>query len=92
AHPDAVADALRAVPRARAFGAWEELAAVSVPVTVVADRDEADPEHPLAVGERYAEAIGGAELVVEDEGASPLAWQGGQLSKVIARLAARADV
>ncbi len=89
-HPDAVADALRAVPRAPAFGAWEELAAVSVPVTVVADRDDADPEHPLAVGERYAEAIPGAELVVEQEGASPLAWQGGQLSKVIGRLATRA--
>jgi len=88
--PEAVADALRAVPRARAFGAWEDLAALEVPVTVVADRDEADPEHPLAVAERYAEAIPGAELVVEDEGASPIAWQGGQLSRVIARLAARA--
>ena len=88
-HPDAVADALRAVPRAKAFDAWGDLAAIEAPVAVVADRDEADPEHPLAVGERYAEAIPGAELVVEDEGASPIAWQGGQLSKVIARLAAR---
>ena len=33
---------------------------------------------------RYAEAIPGAELVVEDEGKSPIAWQGSQLSKIIA--------
>ena len=36
------------------------------------------------MGEAYAEAIPGARLVVEDEGKSPIAWQGGQLSKVIA--------
>ena len=57
-----------------------------VPTVVVADRDEADPGHPLAVGEAYAEAIPGARLVVEEEGKSPIAWQGGQLSKVIAEL------
>jgi hypothetical protein len=28
--------------------------------------------------------------VVEDEGSSPLAWQGGRMSKVIAGLAAQA--
>ena len=53
----------------------------------MASRDEADPEHPYAVGERYAEAIPGAELRSEEPGASPLAWQGSQLSKVIAELA-----
>jgi pimeloyl-ACP methyl ester carboxylesterase len=89
-HPDAVADALRAVPRSRAFEAWEELAELALPCVVVASRDEADPGHPFSVGERYAEAIPGAELVSEAPGASPLAWQGGQLSKVIAALAARA--
>jgi pimeloyl-ACP methyl ester carboxylesterase len=89
-HPDAVADALRAVPRSRPFEAWEELAELDLPVVVVASRDEADPGHPYAVGERYAEAIPGAELVSEEPGASPLAWQGGQLSKVIAGLAERA--
>ena len=52
--------------------------------------DEAAPGHPLATGEAYARAIDGAELVVEEEGKSPLAWQGGQLSKVIAALADRA--
>jgi len=88
-HPDAVADALRAVPRSRAFEDWEELAELDLPCVVVASRDEADPGHPYAVGARYAEAIPGAELRSEEPGASPLAWQGGQLSKLIAGLAER---
>jgi pimeloyl-ACP methyl ester carboxylesterase len=88
-HPDAVADALRAVPRSRPFVAWDELAELDLPVVVVASRDEADPGHPYAVAERYAEAIPGAELISEEPGASPLAWQGGQISKVIAGLAGR---
>jgi pimeloyl-ACP methyl ester carboxylesterase len=58
-----------------------------VPTVVVASRDEADPGHPRAVGERYARAIPGARLVVEDEGTSPIAWQGGALSRLIAELA-----
>ena len=89
-HPEAVADALRAVPRSRPFESLDDLAALGgVPTVVVADRDEADPGHPLAVGERYAEAIPGAALIVEEEVKSPLAWQGGQLSRVIAELATR---
>jgi pimeloyl-ACP methyl ester carboxylesterase len=87
-HPEAVADALRAVPRSRPFEALEDLRAIDVPTVVVADRDEVDPGHPLAVGQAYAETIPGARLVVEDEGHSPIAWQGGQLSKVIAEVAA----
>jgi pimeloyl-ACP methyl ester carboxylesterase len=87
AHPDALADALSAVPRSRPFEAWEDLAAIEAPTIVVASRDEVDPEHPYDVGERYAEAIPNAELVSEDEGDSPLAWQGAQVSKVIAELA-----
>jgi pimeloyl-ACP methyl ester carboxylesterase len=90
AHPEAVADALRAVPRSRPFDAWDALSALELPVTVVASRDEADPEHPYATGARYAETIAGAELRSEEPGASPLAWQGGQLSRVIAQAAARA--
>jgi len=89
-HPEAVADALRAVPRSRPFASWSDLAALDVPTVVVASRDEADPGHPLAVGEKYAEAIPGARLVTEEEGKSPLAWQGGQLSRVIAEVAAAA--
>ena len=89
-HPEAVADALHAVPRSRVFEAWDELEAIEVPTVVVASRDEADPGHPYAVGERYAEAIPGARLLSEEPGSSPLAWQGGQLSKVISELAERA--
>jgi pimeloyl-ACP methyl ester carboxylesterase len=89
-HPGAVADALREVPRSRAFDAWDDLAALDLPVTVVASRDEADPGHPYAVAERFASAIPGARLLSEEPGKSPLAWQGGQLSRVIADTAARA--
>jgi pimeloyl-ACP methyl ester carboxylesterase len=87
AHLDAVADALRAVPRSRPFEALAELHAIAVPALVVASRDEADPGHPLAIGEAYAAAIPGARLLTEPAGKSPLAWQGGQLSRAIAELA-----
>jgi pimeloyl-ACP methyl ester carboxylesterase len=88
-HPLAVADALEVVPRSRPFEDFAQLAALRAPTIVVASRDEADPEHPLAVAQRYAEAIPGARLIVEDAGPpprSPIAWQGGQLSKLIAQL------
>jgi 3-oxoadipate enol-lactonase len=87
-HPEAVADALEQVPRSHAFESWPDLDRLDLPVTVVASLDEADPEHPYAVGQRYAEAIPGARLLSEEPGKSPLAWQGGQLSKVIADTAA----
>jgi 3-oxoadipate enol-lactonase len=90
-HLDAVADAIQATPRSRPFPSVESLAAIEIPTVVVADRDEADPGHPLAIGERYAETIPGAELVVEEEGKSPIAWQGSQLSKIIADVAERAS-
>jgi 3-oxoadipate enol-lactonase len=86
-HPLAVADALEAVPRSRPFQAWAELGAIAAPTLVVGSRDEADPEHPLAAAERYAAAIAGARLVVEPAGQSPIAWQGGQLSKALLGLA-----
>jgi pimeloyl-ACP methyl ester carboxylesterase len=88
-HPAAVADALRAVPRSRPFESLDQLREIRVPATIVADRDEVDPGHPLAVGETYARTIPGARLVVEEEGQSPIAWQGSQMSKVIAEVAAR---
>ncbi|HUB72451.1 MAG TPA: alpha/beta fold hydrolase [Solirubrobacteraceae bacterium] len=87
-HPLAVADALEAVPRSRPFDSLEQLARIAVPTIVVGSRDEADPGHPLAVAERYARAIPGARLLVEEPGNSPLAWQGGQLSRAIGELAA----
>ena len=64
----------------------------TAPTVVVADRDEADPGHPLSVGEDYARVIPGARLVVEEPGQSPIAWQGGQLSKVIAEAAGGAEL
>jgi pimeloyl-ACP methyl ester carboxylesterase len=88
-HPRALADALAAVPRSRPFEAWQDLRAITVPTVVVVSRDEADPEHPYAVGERYVAAIPGAEQRTEEPGKSPLAWQGGQLSRIIAEVAAR---
>jgi 3-oxoadipate enol-lactonase len=61
-----------------------------VPTAIVASADEPDPEHPQAVGEAYAAAIPGSRLVLDEPGRSPLAWQGSQLSRVIADVAARA--
>lgn len=86
-HPGAVADALEAIPRSRPFETWEDLAGIEVSTVVVASRDEPDPGHPFAVAQTYAEAIPGAKLVLEQEGKSPIAWQGGQLSRVLADLA-----
>jgi pimeloyl-ACP methyl ester carboxylesterase len=83
-HPEAVADALRVVPRSRPFESLDALSEINVPTTVVADRDEPDPGHPLAIGEEYARRIEGAQLVVEEPGESPIAWQGSQLSRIIA--------
>jgi 3-oxoadipate enol-lactonase len=91
-HPLAVADALEVVPRSRPFERREELSRVAVPTVVVGSRDSADPGHPLAVAELYAQTIPDARLVVEDTGPparSPIAWQGGQLSRVLGELAAR---
>jgi pimeloyl-ACP methyl ester carboxylesterase len=91
-HPEAVANALQAVPRSRPFESVAQLGAISAPVAVVASSDEADPEHPRAVGEAYAAAIPGARLVTDQPGSSPIAWQGSQLSRVIAGVAARAEL
>lgn len=91
-HPEAVADAMEVVPRSHPFARMADLAAIAVPTLVVASRDEVDPGHPLALAERYAAAIPGATLAVEDGGPplrSPLAWQGGQLSKAILGLLER---
>jgi pimeloyl-ACP methyl ester carboxylesterase len=86
-HPEAVAQALRQVPRSRPFDSLDELARIETPTVIVASRDEADPGHPLAVGEAWARTIPGARVVTEQPGSSPIAWQGGQLSRVIAEAA-----
>jgi pimeloyl-ACP methyl ester carboxylesterase len=91
-HPDALADALRVVPRSRPFGDLPDLGSITVPTVVVASEDEADPGHPRAVGDAYAAAIPGARLVTDEPGRSPVAWQGNQLSKLIAEVADEADL
>lgn len=83
-HLEAVADALRWVPRSHPFERLEDLGAIRVPVAVVASADEADPGHPQSVGEEYAAQIPGAQLVTDEPGRSPIAWQGSQLSRMIA--------
>jgi pimeloyl-ACP methyl ester carboxylesterase len=88
--PEAVADALRIVPRSRPFGSLAELGALAAPVLVVASSDHADPEHPFALAQLYADAIPGARLVTEEPGQSPLAWQGSRLSRMIAELSGQA--
>ena len=82
-HPDAVAAALRGIPRTAAFDGLEALADLAVPTLIVGSRDGADPDHPLAVAEEYARRIPGARLLVEGEDESPLAWRGGALSTAI---------
>ena len=89
-HLDAVADALAVVPRSHPFAELVDLRALAMPVTVVASDDEADPDHPRATGEAYARIIPGAELVSDEPGRSPVAWQGSQLSRIIAAVVARA--
>lgn len=91
-HLDAVAQALREVPRSAPFDAMSDLEFLDVPALVVASRDVADPGHPYAVAAAYAEAIPGAHLISEDEGASPLAWQGGRLARAIRDFADSAAV
>jgi pimeloyl-ACP methyl ester carboxylesterase len=88
-HPQAVADALRVVPGSQAFDGPDALKQLQVPTLVVGSRDQLDPEHPLEVAVRYADLLPNSEFVVEDEGKSPLAWRGGQLSKTIVDFAAR---
>lgn len=84
-HPDAVAGALREVPRSRPIDGLGVLEALAVPTLVIGSRDTHDPGHPLAVAEQYADLLPNSEFVVEDPDERPLAWQGGRLSRVLAR-------
>lgn len=82
--PVAVAQALRQVPHSIAWKGLEQLTRLEVPVLIVGSHDEVDQLHPLGVAEEYARRLPHAELVLEDKGDSPLAWQGARLSGVIA--------
>jgi 3-oxoadipate enol-lactonase len=83
-HPEAVARALREVPRSLPFEGLAELETLDLPALVVASYDEADPGHPYAMAEAWAERLPAARLISEEPGKSPLAWQGGRLSRAIA--------
>jgi pimeloyl-ACP methyl ester carboxylesterase len=87
-HPKAVARALREVPRSAPFEAMSELEFVDLPALVVASHDLADPGHPYTVAAAYAASLPDARLVSEEEGDSPLAWQGGRLAREIAAFSA----
>lgn len=91
-HPDAVAQALREVPRSQPFEDAAELEFLDLPALVVASHDEADPGHPYAVAETWAQRLPRATLTSEQPGASPLAWQGGRLSREIAAFAESSEV
>ena len=56
-HPEALAQAVRVVPRSEAFDGLDRLAEIDVPALVVGSRDESDPTHPLAVAEEYARRL-----------------------------------
>jgi pimeloyl-ACP methyl ester carboxylesterase len=88
-HLDALVAALREVPRSRPFESLTDLAALDVPTLVVASHDTADPGHPYAVAQSYAAALPQAQLISENEGQSPLAWQGGRLSREISNFVER---
>jgi pimeloyl-ACP methyl ester carboxylesterase len=85
AHTDleAVANAMRVVPWSTAFRGMEQLEDLPIPTLVVASRDAADGLHPYDVAEEYAERLPDAQLLVEDEDQSPIAWQGARLSRAI---------
>jgi pimeloyl-ACP methyl ester carboxylesterase len=89
-HPEALAVALREVTRSRPFGSMEELDALDAPTLIVASNDDADPGHPYEAAAAYAEALPNARLLSEGEGESPLAWQGGKLSRALAAFYAEA--
>lgn len=89
-HPEALAQALREVTRSRPFESLQELRSLSVPTLVVAGNDDADPGHPYEAAAAYAEALPAAELVSEEPGRSPLAWQGGRVSRALAAFYAEA--
>ena len=80
----AVAQALRELPPSIAWKGLEPLSELEVPVLVVGSQDDSDWLHPLGVAEEYCRKLPRGELVVEDRGESPLAWQGARLSNAIA--------
>ena len=88
-HPEALVEALRQVPRSRPFESMDELERLecrrwSSPATTTPT-----PAIPTRSAAAYAERLPQARLVSEGEGESPLAWQGGRLSREIAAFCRR---
>jgi pimeloyl-ACP methyl ester carboxylesterase len=83
-HPRALVEALREVPRSRPFESMDELEGLDIPALVVASHDAADPGHPYEAAAAYADRLPQARLLSEPQGESPLAWQGGRLSRELA--------
>ena len=80
----AVAQALREIPTSIAWKGLDALSELEVPVLVIGSQDDSDWLHPLGVAQEYCRKLPQCELVVEDRGDSPLAWQGARLSNAIA--------
>lgn len=91
-HPEALSEALREVPRSVPYEGLGPLEALRLPVLVVASHDVADPGHPYETALVVAERLPDARLISEQQGESPLAWQGGKLSREIEQFAACAAV
>ena len=80
----AVAQALREIPSSIAWKGLDALSELEVPVLVIGSQDDSDWLHPLGVAEEYCRKLPNSEVVVEDKGDAPLAWQGARLSNAIA--------
>jgi pimeloyl-ACP methyl ester carboxylesterase len=91
-HLGAIVEALRQVPRSRPFAGLGDLERLDLPALVVASHDRADPGHPYATAAAYAESLPHGRLIGEAAGESPLAWQGGRLSRAIASFVAEPEV
>ncbi len=91
-HPEAVAQAMREVTRSKPFESMDELEFLDLPALVVASHDVADPGHPYAVAQAYAQRLPDARFISEDEGEPPLAWRGGLLSREVASFASEPAV
>jgi 3-oxoadipate enol-lactonase len=79
-----VAQALREVPSSIAWKGLDALSGLEAPVLVVGSQDDSDWLHPLGVAQEYCRKLPNCELIVEEKGQSPLAWQGARLSNAIA--------
>jgi len=80
----AMAKVLREVARSVPFEGLVELESLDLPALVIASHDDADPGHPYSVAEAWAGSLPRGELVSEEPGEAPLAWQGGKLARAIA--------